>query len=79
MPKGHAEKGQKCQKSFFRKKLLRGKNFVIFVKSKKITAEVIIALHMNKSCKGENYNPVQKCSDRCRDRGWTYALICFNL
>ena len=49
VPKGHAEKGQKCQKCFLGKAFVWQKLCVIFVKRKKITAEVMFALHMNKS------------------------------
>ena len=44
------------------------KRCVIFVKSKKITAQVILALRVNKSCKMESHYPIQKCSDKFRDR-----------
>ena len=68
VPKGCAEKGQKCQKCFLGKAFVWQKLCVIFVKSKKITAQVIFALRMNKSCKTESHYPIQKCSDRFRDR-----------
>ena len=76
VPKGHAKKAQKCQKC---KIFVWQKLCVIFVKSKKITAEVIFALRMNKSYKAESCYPIQKCSDRFRDRWWNYALIYFHL
>ena len=60
LPKGRAEKGQKCQ-SVFLGKTFPWQNFVIFMKSKKITAEVMFSLRMNKSCKVESCYPVQKC------------------
>ena len=58
LPKGRAEKGQKCQ-SVFLGKTFPWQNFVIFMKSKKITAEVMFSLRMNKSCKVESCYPIQ--------------------
>ena len=43
------------------------KRCVIFVKSKKTTAEMMFTLHI-KYCKVESFYPIQKCSDRFRDR-----------
>ena len=54
-------------KTFLGKTFAWQKLCVIFVKSKKITAEVMFALHMNKPCKVERCYPIQKCSDRFRD------------
>ena len=71
--------GKNVKSVFLGKTLAWQKLCVIFVKSKKITAEVMFALRMNKSCKVESCYPTQKCSDRFRDRGWNSALICFHL
>ena len=79
VPKGHAEKGQKCQKCFLGKTFTWQKLCVIVMKSKNITAEVMFALCMNKSCKAESCCPIQKCFERFRDRWWNYGLICFHL
>ena len=51
MPKGHAEKGQKCQKCFLGKTFSWQKLCVIVMKSNYITAEVMLALRVNKSLK----------------------------
>ena len=59
MPKGCAEKGQKCQKCFLGKTFLWQKLCVIVTKSNNITAEVMLALRMNKSCKVESCYPIQ--------------------
>ena len=67
MPKGRAEKGQKCQKCFLGKTFLWQKLCVIVMKSNNITAEVMLALRMNKSCKVESCDPIQKCFGRFRD------------
>ena len=79
VPKGCAENRYKCQKCFLQKTFAWQKLCVIFVKSKKITAQVILALRVNKSCKMESHYPIQKCSDTFRDRWWNYSPICFHL
>ena len=43
MPKGRAEKGQKCEKCFLGKTFSRQKLCVIVMKSNNITAEVMLA------------------------------------
>ena len=67
VPKGHAEKGQKCQKCFLGKTFSWQKLCVIVMKSNNITAEVMLALRMNKFCRVESCYPIQKCFDRFRD------------
>ena len=79
VPKGHAEKGQKCEKCFLGKTFSWQKLCVIVMKSNNITAEVMLALRMNKSCKVESCYPIQKCFGRFRDTWWNYAQICFHL
>ena len=77
--KRSCRKGQKCQKCFLGKTFSWQKLCVIVMKSNNITAEVMLALHMNKSCKVESCYPIQKCFGRFRDTWWNYAQICFHL
>ena len=90
VPKGCAEKKQKCQMrllfclfvfvGFFLEKLLYGESLMLSLcRVKKITAEVMFALHINKSCEVESCYLVQECFDRLSDRRWTCTPICFHM
>ena len=75
--KRSCRKGAKMSKMFFRKKLCIAKTYLC--ESKKITADMMFALPMNKSCKVESCYPIQKCFDRFSERRCDYTLICFHL
>ena len=78
--KRSCRKGEKMSKVFFLGKAFSWQKLcVIVMKSNNITAEVMLALHMNKSCKVESCYPIQKCFGRFRDTWWNYAQICFHL
>ena len=83
VPKGCAQKKQKCPQQFvrfFRKTKLHGESLMLSLcRVKKITAEVMFALHINKSFEVESCYPVQECFDRLSDRWWNCAPICFHM
>ena len=64
---------------FFLKTFVWWKLNITYMQSKKITAEVMFALHINKSCEVESCYLVQECFDRLSDRWWNCAPICFHL
>ena len=64
----------------FFEKLLYGESLMLSLcRVKKITAEVMFALHINKSCEVESCYLVQECFDRLSDRRWTCTPICFHM
>ncbi len=61
------KRGKNVKSVFLGKAFSWQKLCVIVMKSNNITAEVMLALRMNKSCKVESCYPIQKCFGRFRD------------
>ena len=61
------KRGKNVKSVVFFPTFLLQKLCVIVMKSNNITAEVMLALRMKKSCKVESCYPIQKCFGRFRD------------